>query len=161
MPGVRCLLKGSNEIMKETAKTMLLTLLTPKTIILSVALYNFIFIWLTARDWSLNCFIDPWYSTWSFTNEPTRLLLAACGLCLSMRWSYLAAIGLSGSTLLHAVYVYVDLFWHGELLASWMALVQMHPLLSLHGQYILAGVIFVYAVGCFRSSLSRRNSLYR
>ena len=149
--------------MKEKAKTILFALLTPKTIILGLALYNFIVVWMEVRKWGggLNCYLCPWFYPWSFTNEPTRLLLAACGSCLGMRWSYLAAIGLSGFTLFQGISFSASLFHDGMLLESWMGIWQYHSnlMLSLHVQYILASIIFVYAVVCFGKSIFRRNSL--
>ncbi len=49
--------------MEGKAKTVLLSLLTPKAIILGLALYNFILIWLEAGQWGsgLICYICPWY----------------------------------------------------------------------------------------------------
>ena len=151
--------------MKEKAKTILLALLTPKTIILGLALYDFILVWNEAWRWEggLMCYLCPWYYPWSFTNEPARLLLAACGLSLSMRWGYLMAIGLSGFTLSQGISWYGNLLHDGLLLDSWMGMWRhvLSPMLSLHAQYILAGIIFVYAVVCFSKSIIRHNSLCR
>ena len=149
--------------MKEKAKTILFALLTPKTIILGLALYDFIVVWMEVRKWGggLMCYLCPWFYPWSFTNEPTRLLVAACGLCLSMRWSYLAAIGLSGFILFQGISFSASLFHDGMLIESWRGMWQYHSnlMLSLHAQYVLASMIFVYAVVCFSKSIFRSNSL--
>jgi len=150
MPSVRCLL-NDGVVMKEKAKTILLALLTPKSIVLGLTLCNFTVIWIGARSWGesgLICYLCPWYYPWSFTNEPTRLLLAACGLCLSMKWSYLAAIGLSGFTLFEGASWYSSILHDGLLVESWLWLEK----LDLHTQYLLASVIFVYAAACFSKS---------
>ena len=149
--------------MKEKAITVLRGLLTPKTIILALALYNFLVVWVEAKKWGSNliCYICPWYDPWSFTNEPTRLLLAACGLCLSMRWGYLAACVLSGFTLFEGIYLYVNLVHDGILIESWAGMWRygMNPLLSLHAQYMLAGFIFMYAAVCLGKDIMRRSPL--
>ena len=131
--------------MKEKAKAILPALLTPKLIVLGLALCNFILIWMAAQNQVGICYLCPWYYPWSFTNEPTRLLLAACGLCLSMKWSYLAAIGLSGFTLFEGASWYSRLLHDGMLLESGIWLGQ----LDLHIQYLLASIILVYAAVCF------------
>ena len=143
--------------MKEKAKTVLPALLTPKTIVLGLAFCNFIVIWMAARRWEssgLICYLCPWYYPWSFTNEPTRLLLAACGLCLSMKWSYLAAIGLSGFTLSEGASLYSYLWHDGLLLENWFWVEKLDS----HAQYLLAGIIFVHAVLCFSKSVCERGS---
>ena len=144
-------------VMKEKAKTVLPALLTPKSIVLGLTLCNFIVIWMAARRWGssgLICYLCPWYYPWSFTNEPTRLLLAACGLSLSMKWSYLAAMGLSVFTLFESAPLYSYLWHDGLLLESefWLGK------LDLHAQYLLAGIIFVYAAVCFGKSVCERGS---
>ncbi len=134
--------------MKVAAETILLALLAPKLIILGVTLCNFILIWVQSGNQVGLCFICPWYYPWGYTNEPTRLLLAACGLCLSMKWSYLAAIGLSGFTLFEGATWYFRLLHDGMLLEGGIWLGK----LDLHIQYLLAAIILVYAAACFRKS---------
>jgi len=80
--GVGCLLSADKAIMKEAAKTFLLRLFDPRSIILGVAVYNFSVIWTVVANWSLDAVVDPWFISWSFTNAPTRLLVAA--VCLRL-----------------------------------------------------------------------------
>jgi hypothetical protein len=143
--------------MKEKAQAVLLALLAPKSIVLGLALCNFIIIWMRAGSWGESgpiCYLCPWYYPWSFTNEPTRLLLAACGLRLSMKWSYLAAIGLSGFTLFEGASWYSNLWHDGLRFESGIWLGK----LDIHTQYLLASIIFVYAAGCLSKSVFGRDS---
>ena len=120
--------------MKYKVTTILRGLLTPKTVILVLALYNFLVVWEETRIWAagLSCFLCPWYAPWTFTNEPTRLLLAACGVCLSMRWGYLAA-ALSEYTLYQGASWYAYLLEKGWFIESWVKAWRsdLNPVLSL------------------------------
>ena len=146
--------------MREKAKTVLLALLSPKTLILGVAVYNCIVVWMASGSPGI-CWYCPWYWRWSFTNEPSRLIVAACCLRLGMRWGSLAAIGLSGFTLLQGISLYASVEGGWKLLRSFSELWTDNPMLSLHTQYLLASVILVYAVTCFIRSVSQRSTLYR
>lgn len=81
--------------MKDTSKTILRALLAPKSLIVAAAAYNCIVVWMASNLPGI-CWICPWYQPWSFTNVPTRLLVAACLLRVGRAWGYSAAIALCG-----------------------------------------------------------------
>lgn len=146
--------------MKENAKIVLLALLTPKSIIFGLAGCNFILIWIKARSWEtsgLICYLCPWYDPWSYTNAPTLLLIAACCLSLGMRWSYLAAIGLSGFTLSEGIFLNMNLYYDGILFTDGVGIWLANP--SLYIQYVLSSIIFGYAGICFGRSIFRQHML--
>jgi hypothetical protein len=103
--------------MKRNVKTTLRPLLTPKTLILLVAMCNCVAVWMASDPPGL-CFICPWYQHWSFTNEPTRLLVSACLLRLGKAWGYSAAIALCGFILLGSVPNYAYTYAGGRFLES-------------------------------------------
>lgn len=80
--------------------------LAPRSLIFALALFNFLFIWFHLKSQNglgiTFCYFCRWYDPWSFTNEPSILLLAAFLLLLSKRWNYLFASALSGYV---AVYI--------------------------------------------------------
>ena len=99
--------KVSKIIMTSNA-AQILALLEMKSIIFGLAVFNFIFIWVKAeRDGGIGGAVaPPWYNFWSFTNEPSRLLLAAALLWLSRKWSYALAAIVSGFIAGQLVYIF-------------------------------------------------------
>jgi len=72
--------------MKPLLKKTFVALLDPRSIILGFALFNFILVWLWARqERGFACVVCPWYHQWSYLNEPTILLVAALFLRMK-RW---------------------------------------------------------------------------
>src|SRR5688572_4916778 len=98
---------GWNGIMKDTAESILRASLAPKSLILGVALCNFIAVWMASASPCMG-YICPWYDPWRFTNEPTRLLVAACLLRVGKPWGYSAAMALCGFILIQYVPYYAD-----------------------------------------------------
>ena len=134
---------GWKGIMKDTAKTIFRASLTPESIILGVAACNFIMIWVASSSECMG-YICPWYysSRW-FTNEPARLLVAACLLRAGRAWGYSAAIALCGFILLEGLPGYVGGYAHSEWLESLRTMWKYSSLLSLHNQHLLAGIILM------------------
>src|SRR5688572_17339777 len=93
--------------MKQPYRTWLISVLSPKPLIFALALFNFILIWIQARNLAMSeiaCVVCPWYHPWSYANEPTRLLIAACSLCLSKGWSYVVTIAITGHMVAYFAY---------------------------------------------------------
>lgn len=89
--------------MKGKIKTILLSLLQPRTIIFFVALFNFVWFFSKSRvvvefgSTSISfCYICAWYWDWSLTNLLSLSLLAAACLLFSRWKGYLAACLISG-----------------------------------------------------------------
>src|SRR5258705_5594157 len=99
--------KVSKIVMKRKG-AQILALLEVKSIIFGLAVFNFIFIWVKGeRDGGMGgALAPPWYNFWSFTNEPSRLLLAAALLWLSRKWSYALAAAVSGFIVGQLVYIF-------------------------------------------------------
>jgi hypothetical protein len=85
-----------------------LSLLEVKSIIFGLSVFNFMFIWVKAeRDGGMGgALVPPWYNFWHFTNEPSRLLLAAALLWLSRKWSYALAAAVSGFIVGQLLYIF-------------------------------------------------------
>ena len=85
-----------------------LSLLEVKSIIFGLSVFNFMFIWVKAeRDGGTGgALVPPWYNFWSFTNEPSRLLLEAALLWLGRKWSYALAASVSGFIVGQLVYIF-------------------------------------------------------
>jgi hypothetical protein len=151
--------------MKKRLRNSLLQLLEPKTIILGFALFNVILIWIEARRLAtggIACVVCPWYDPWSYTNEPSILLIAAAFLWLSRKWSYLLALGLSGYLWVYATRLF--LISGGSLKQEWAYLQEFEPYLvgSWDSQFILAFVISCfsafYLARAVRKEVSRRSA---
>lgn len=147
--------------MKNRIKTILLALLEPKSILLGVALFYFILIWMHARRIADDNGLYTgyvWYDTWIVNNETTLLLLASAALWFSRKWSYPVAIGLSLLILVQGIPFYLDqdrgLLRHREF--AWAH--GLNPFLQQDVQYLLSGIVLVYACICFGNSLQRGNS---
>ena len=128
-------------------KNAIKLLLNWRSVILIVVLYNFFLIWNIASNWSLSCMLCPWYTTWSFYNSPSLILLAACGLRLGRRLGYFIAVVASGVVLVEGVVLNIQLIRDHEMLESWGILVWsgMNPFLSLHTQYLFALIVLITA----------------
>ena len=81
--------------------------LDPKSILLGVAVFNFAVLWLEAHTIIGACIVCPWYYPWSYSNEPTLLLVAASFLGIRRKWSYTLALGLSGYLIGHLISLHV------------------------------------------------------
>jgi hypothetical protein len=111
--------------MKEDRNLLLSRLLSPKTVIFALAVANCVFIsshQKTQQGSTISfCAFCPWYENWSFTNEPSLILLAAFFLLLSKRWSSLFAAALSGYVVIYISFFLIRSIFHFglfELLAA-------------------------------------------
>lgn len=60
----------------------------PRIILFCLAVLNFLHLWLLSpTDPRIACVMCPWYHDWSYTNEPTVLLLAAAFLLINRVWA--------------------------------------------------------------------------
>ena len=156
--------KASNLLMNQRIKTTLISLLEPKSIIVGFALFNFILIWIQARSLDMSgiaCVVCPWYDPWSYTNEPTRLLIAALSLWLNRAWSYVIAFALGGYMVAHFVYLFI--MSGASLLQEWRYLQKYEPYIvgSFDSQYILALIISGFAAYYLARDIMRRNASRR
>ena len=145
--------------MRDIAKTILRASLTPDSLILGLAVCNFIVVWVASSRECMG-YICPWYYAQAFAaSEPTRLLVAASLLRVRRAWGYSAAIALGGFMLIENLTGYFEYYDFGTLLESLRAW-KYSLFLSLHTQNLMAGVILVYAaVAWGRSAIRRGESL--
>lgn len=141
--------------MNHTAKNVLRPLWNGRSAVLIVALYNFLLIYRIASNWSLDCMICPWYTEWSFSNNPSLILMAAIALRLGRRTGSFLALVASGVVVIRGLGLNLELMRHGEWLESWghLASFQMNPFLSLHTQYLFGLFIFIMSVSMARKAL--------
>jgi hypothetical protein len=135
--------------MKQNIKFTLIQIL-PKLIVFSLAVVNFIFVFSHSSPMPnigggavSFCLYCPWYSTWSFTNEPSILLLATFLILINKRWSYLIAIILSGYIaavgLFHLIFRSMSMFewWEG------VQIYEKNIFLAIEIQWFLAAIVFM------------------
>lgn len=136
-------------------KSLLRPLWDVRSIVLIVAFYNFLLIYRTANNWSLDCMICPWYSEWSFLNAPSLLLLAAIGLRLGRRVGCFVALVASGVVVVRGINFNFVLLHYSEWIESWSGMrgFEINPFLFLNTQYLLALLIFILAVFLARKTL--------
>ena len=133
-----------------------------KVIVFALALYNFISLWFAyIRIADYGALAPPWYADWSYTNEPSILLLAASFLFINKFWSYLSSVVLSGFVIAKAAYL-VNNFglieWFQSLFKQWefrheyeLDILKMWEI-----QLVLAVIVFSTAIFyLFRKTVSK------
>jgi hypothetical protein len=137
------------DITRSRVKALLLGLFDLRSIILGISLFNFTVIWMQSAhcDDGLDCFICPWFCPWSFTNPPTLLLLAACGLRINRWWGSLIAIALTLLTLLGGFPVNLYVLANADLHSTWEVIAEykFNLFLSWEGQYVFSCIILTCA----------------
>ncbi|HMJ08556.1 MAG TPA: hypothetical protein VK468_06105 [Pyrinomonadaceae bacterium] len=132
-----------------------------KAIVLILAIANFVFIWMHQKTQTSStisfCGYCPWYENWTFTNEPSILLLSAFLILASYWWSYLSAAILSGYVL--CVGIFSLLISDLGLLERWEGIqkYEVSLFLTMESQWILAGIIFGFGVLCLGEMLVRKS----
>jgi hypothetical protein len=68
--------------MNRRFSALLVFFMQPRSVILLVALFDFILIWVISRQragWGITCAACPWYFPWYWDNEPTQVTyLCSC-----------------------------------------------------------------------------------
>jgi hypothetical protein len=150
--------------MNERLKTILLYLLDARSIILGFAVFNFSLIWVWDGQITFACVACPWFHPWSYSNEPTILLVAALFLRINRWWGYTIAVALSGYIIGYAVYLFsiVDDAVAG-LRADWKIIRMFYPYIvgSWDSQYLFALVILCCSTSYLARDILRRTALRR
>ena len=149
--------------MNQRLKRILLAQVEARSIILLLALFNFIVIWTVAQQRAMlgiTCAACPWYFPWYWDNEPTQLLIAAIVLRLNRVLGSFIALVITGCLLWmfgHYFVVQPDSF-HYEWL--WVRRVTTQPfeVLSGHGQYAFALIIVCCSIFYLTRTILRANS---
>ena len=131
--------------MKEP-KATLRNWLRPELIVFGFSIFNFALIWRLDRAITFACVVCPWYHPWSYTNEPSLLLVAAALLLFRRVWSYLGAIGLIGYMAFHFVYIFT--IWEGTWMEEWAMLRKYEPYFvgSWESQYVFGFIILALSI---------------
>src|ERR1700752_270590 len=119
-----------------------------RSIIFSVAVFNFILVWYECSRASGGGVVAPWYFPWSYFNEPTLLLIAAICLRIDRAWADYGSSIISGYLLGYCIWLFAT-YWGGVKMALYyeFASFKYQPFIgSWDSQYLLAAVIFFVAV---------------
>lgn len=129
--------------------------LFPKLIIFGLAIANGVYIWFHQsfqKESTVSfCYSCPWYETWSYTNAPSLLILAASLLLFSRWWSYLVAVALSGGLAVYIIVYLARTIANFGLPETWKGLTESEPsvLLIWEIQLVWAGIILIFALYYF------------
>src|SRR5436309_3083284 len=89
--------------MNKRLKIILLYLVDIRSIILAFAVFNFILIWMWDRNiGGIGCVVCPWFHPWTYSNEPTVLLVAAVFLRVNRWWGNTISFALAAISLAHS-----------------------------------------------------------
>ena len=130
------------------------SLFDAKSIIFSVAIFNFVLVWYECSNASGGGVIAPWYFPWSYFNEPTLILVAAICLGIDRVWAVVVSSIVSGYLVGYWVWLF-GTYWGGFKMALCyeLATFKYQPFIgSWDSQYLLAALIFFVAA----SSSARR-----
>lgn len=84
----------------------------PRLAIFGLALCNFVSLWRNSNEFiGIACVVCSWYFDWSYTNDPSLLLLAASFLLIGKWWSNLVSSALSVYILKKATYLINSFGW--------------------------------------------------
>ena len=150
--------------MNQRLKLILLFVFDLRSFILAFAVFNFILVWRNAQG----CYgvVNPWACSWSYTNEPTTLLVVALFLRANRWWANVVSLVLSGYLIGYFLYLLTLISdpWDG-LRNDWKVIRRNYPYIvgSWDSQYIFALVVFCVSAfflirGILRWNASRRTA---
>jgi hypothetical protein len=148
--------------MRQPARKIPNPLIEPRSILFGLAVFNFVLVFVEARNHAMSGIVgvvSPWYHPWSYSNEPTRVLLAATCLWIGKLWSNIVALLLAGYMVAH--FVYLVSFSSVTFAQEWKYLRQFEPYLvgSFDSQYVLALILFSFAVYYSLRRMSQREDV--
>src|SRR5215510_14660564 len=133
-------------------KSTLASFLEPTSIVVGVALLNFIVIWISSRNCSIGlCFLCPWYCPWTYTNAPTLLFLAASAVRFKKWLGCFVGVILSAFVLRSAIPIGIYLVGNGELFRDMREYTFRFPF-TFEGQWLLALAVFLLGIVVFLRS---------
>jgi hypothetical protein len=145
-----CLIGNMTQAIKLTRQF----LFDAKSIIFSVAIFNFILVWYECSNASGGGVIAPGYFPWSYFNEPTLILVVAICLRIDRVWAGLVSSMVSGYLIGYWIWLFAT-YWGGFKMALHYELATFKYqafIGSWDSQYLLATLIFFVAA----SSSTRR-----
>jgi hypothetical protein len=136
-------------------KSIVLFVFDLRSFIVAFAVFNFVLVWRDAQQCMGGALVSPWYCFWSYTNEPSILLVAAIFLRANRWWGNIVALILSSYLIgyfLHLLSIIYDP-WEG-LRNDWKSIRANNPHIvgSWDSQYVFALII----ICCSGFFLTRR-----
>jgi hypothetical protein len=150
--------------MNRRLKAILFYLVDVRSIILAFAVFNFILVWRWDAQITFACVVCPWYHPWSYTNEPTILLVAALSLRANRWWGNAIAFVLAGYLIGSFVYLLSRIEDPvAGLRGDWRLIRKFYPYIvgSWDSQYLFALIILCCSIFYLARAILRRNSLRR
>jgi len=93
--------------MNRRLRPVILFVVDRRSLILAFAVFNFVHVWRLASNSCCCGVVNPWFCSWSYTNEPTLLIIAAVSLRLNRVWANGVSCVLSGYLLGYFVWLFV------------------------------------------------------
>ncbi len=149
--------------MNRRLKEVLLFVLDPRSLILALAAFNLVHVWLLAGNDSSGAMVPPWYFPWGYFNEPTLLLGAAVFLRINRIWANCLSCVLSGYLLGYFVWLFAT-YRGGIRMAlhyEWLSLKEQPFIDSWDGQYLFALVILCSSIFYVARATLRQKALTR
>jgi hypothetical protein len=149
--------------MNRRLKKVLLFVVDPRSLILALAVFNLVHVWLLASNASGGAMVPPWYFPWGYFNEPTLLLAAAVFLRINRIWANCVSCVLSGYLLGYFVWLFA-IYPEGIRVAlhyEWLSLKQQPFIDSWDSQYLFALIMFCCSLLYLARATLRRNALRR
>src|SRR5262249_9194841 len=140
--------------MSKESKSIVRFLFDIRSIVVSLAIFNFILVWYECSRASGGGVVSPWYFPWSYFNEPTLILVAAISLRINRSWSDWTSCVVSGYLVGYCIWLFATYSGGFKMaihyqIASW----KYQPFTgSWDSQYLFAAVILLIAL----SSATRR-----
>jgi len=149
--------------MNRRLRTVILFVVDPRSLILAFAVFNFVHVWRVASNSCCCGVVNPWFCSWSYTNEPTLLIIAAASLRLNRIWANGVSCVLSGYLLGYFVWLFVT-YGDGIRVAihyEWLSLKHQPFIESWDSQYLFAFIILCFSVFYVARAILRRVTLHR
>lgn len=149
--------------MKPLARSILGYFTDFRSILVGFAIFNFATIWLLDAQIHFTCAACPWYHPWSGFNEPTLLLAACLFLRVNGWWANTVALLLTGYLIGYFVRLFVFFEHPLSIFMNCLKLLErQYPyfVASWESQYLLAVVVFIWAMLSLKSNLQSRKVLY-
>lgn len=129
-----------------------------RSLILAFAVFNFVHVRLLAGNSCCCGVVNPWFCSWSYTHEPTTLLVAALFGRANRWWGNIVSLVLSGYLIAYFLHLLIGLYdpWEG-LRNDWKVNRSDYPYIvgSWDSQYMLALVIFCVSAFFFTRGILR------
>jgi hypothetical protein len=129
--------------MDQRASATMRYLVDFKSILLAIAIFDFVVIWMMVSEIRFTCIVVPRYQMWSYLTAPTILLVASIFLTANRWWGNTAAFIATGGFIGYFIYILsvdpvVAFRSRGEL-------TQIYYPYFIGFHYLFAVIIFCYA----------------